>query len=147
MMAKKDDFDMYGGGGGGGGGKGGKKGKKGQGQGQGVVSDGAGSSAATASAVSTVGLVDVPYVQCSAYANAPLSGAGTGTGGEESAFNDSRAYWVCQMCVKSICLITNRTAYVPCVQGLPTCPPSDAIHTALKPLVSVLTSIEEGTLR
>jgi hypothetical protein len=145
-MAKKDDFDMYGGGGGGGS-KGGKKGKKGLGQGQGA---GAGSDNAlttAAGAVSTVGLVDVPYVQCSAYANAPVSGVGAGTGTGAGRESDSRAYWVCQMNVKSICLITDRTAHVPSVQALPTCPPSDAIHTALKPLVSVLTSIEEGTLR
>jgi hypothetical protein len=145
-MAKKDDFDMYGGGGGGG--KGGKKGKKGQGQGAGSDSVVSAATATAAGAVSTVGLVDVPYMQCSAYANAPVSGTGAGTGaGGESGFGDSRAYWVCQMSVKSICLITDRTAHVPSVQALPTCPPSDAIHTALKPLVSVLTSIEEGTLR
>ena len=147
MVAKKDDFDMYGGSGGGG--KGGKKGQKKGGPEVTGNTGGNGGGNTAKNVSSSINADQVQLVECSGYCDkerlgvsaSQVKGEGRGEGGEEK-----RVYWVCQLPVSCVGLLTTTTIPLPSIiRHSSSDTPQEAVHQSLLGMMTVLTKLANGT--
>ena len=90
---------------------------------------------------------DVPYEECSAFINqsSSLQTGRTGVEGEGEG-EGGGSYWVCQLPVDRIALILSEIVEISHPRSVSSISATDAIHTALKGPLTVLTNRAYGTI-
>ena len=101
------------------------------------------------------------YIECSAYCHAnkrigdtedgkdcetEMRGGGGGTGTGTGEGERTRAYWLCQLPVSSISLVTDQKISVKENYGLRDSAPCDVAHASLLPAMSDLTALASGKI-
>ena len=85
------------------------------------------------------------YTECSAYchSNKRVGDTEGGRGGEGER---TRAYWLCQLPLSSVCLVSDQKVPVQDNFGPPNDALADIAHTSLLPVMSYLTSLAYGKI-